>query len=387
MTTVQLGTITMPEIRVLGAAVNSIDVNEREGEALHLLVRPGGRTWIVEGSTGQLVFGADDPTVTVEQRTWLPVSERIRRFADCFDSELAQLSLVDGVTVVAECVNVSAAIDLVKTNRSQPQPLDFERTAGVVVPLAEFIGLLWSARNMPSGGMGDVKYPTPSMWMQMHDGMLGLHVDWSDFLPSRSTYRMITTRYEGSATVAIPHNTLENFLRQVRAFDDTDDELLVTISVGTTWHDGTEREVLALEADGWQIALWLVDPLKERWSTDVEKAFDDAGLQVLESDESEWLVAQPTHNVRVKVHHGSPDVARVTALLVTDVEENLELLRELGALNAASSGVRYWLEDGVVRAAADVPCTALNTLAGAVREVSKCAAAYTPMLAMLGATG
>jgi hypothetical protein len=47
--------------------------------------------------------------------------------------------------------------------------------------------------------------------------------------------------------------------------------------------------------------------------------------------------------------------------------------------------VRYWLEDGVVRAATDVPCTALNTLGGVVREVSRCAANYTPMLAALGA--
>jgi hypothetical protein len=73
--------------------------------------------------------------------------------------------------------------------------------------------------------------------------------------------------------------------------------------------------------------------------------------------------------------------------LVTHVEETIELLRELGALNAASSGVRYWLEDGVVRAATDVPCTALNTLGGVVREVSRCAANYTPMLAALGAIG
>jgi hypothetical protein len=294
---------------------------------------------------------------------------------------------VDTVTVVATSGNVSAAIDLVHTDRPQPQPLELQRTAGVVVPLADFMGLLWSARNMPSGGMGDVKYPTPSMWMQLGNGTLGLHVDWSDFLPSRSTYRMKVTRHDGTATVAIPHNTLENFLRQVRAYDDTDDELSVSISVGTAWHDGRHCDALALKADGWHIVLWLVDPLKERWAGDVEKALEEAGLEVPEHGDSEWLVAQPVHNVRVKVHHGAPDVARVTALLVTDVEENIELLRELGALNAASSGVRYWLEHGVVRAASDVPCTALATLAGAVREVSKCAAAYTPMLAMLGATG
>ncbi len=387
MNGVALGTISVPEIRVLGAAVNSIDVNEREGEALHLRVYPTGRQWIVESSAGQLVLDVDDPEAQTDDMPWLPVSERIRRFADCFDSDPVQLSLVDDTTVVATAGNVSAAIDLVHPQSPTPEPWELHRSASVVVPLAEFIGLLWSARNMPSGGMGDTKYPAPTMWLQFGAGWLGLHVDWSDFLPSRSTYRMKVTRQDGHTTAAVPHNTLENFLRHVRAYDDTDEELNVTISVGAVHHNGTDRDALCLTADGWRLTLWLVDPLTERWAKDVEKALEDADLKVAQANGDDWLVAIDGPDVRIKLHHGAPDVARVTALLVTHVEETIELLRELGALNAASSGVRYWLEDGVVRSATDVPCTALNTLGGVVREVSRCAANYTPMLAALGAIG
>ncbi len=107
-------------------------------------------------------------------------------------------------------------------------------------------------------------------------------------------------------------------------------------------------------------------------------------MQVLDSDETEWVIAGPASGVRVKLHHGHPDVARVSTVLVGSADESIELLRELGQLNAASNGIRYWLADGTVRAAADVRCTELGSLVAVIRDVSEAAATYAPMIAALG---
>jgi hypothetical protein len=45
--------------------------------------------------------------------------------------------------------------------------------------------------------------------------------------------------------------------------------------------------------------------------------------------------------------------------------------------------VRFWLEHGTVRAAADVRCTELDSLAAVVRDVGAAAAGYAPMIAPL----
>ena len=77
-------------------------------------------------------------------------------------------------------------------------------------------------------------------------------------------------------------------------------------------------------------------------------------------------------------------MAHVAAALVDSVGESIELLRELGQLNAASTGIRYWLESGTVRAAMDVRCTELGSLVATIHQVGEAAAAYSPMLAALG---
>lgn len=372
-------TVTDAELCLLGAAVASIDVDETKGEAMHLRTTPGRRQWIIDADAGQLVLDVDDPDLT-DTVGPLALSERIRRFGDMFDEHTLVLSLVDDRTVVATSGDATAAIDLVVTDEA-PEPWDFRRDASVRVAFRAFLGMLWSARNMPSG-LADGPYPMPPMWMQVGDGWVGLHVDWSDFLPSRSTYRIRTSHHDGEATVAIPHHLVENFLRKVPDVDGSDEPTELTIEVGTVAHDRTDRPAMQIRADRWRLTLWLVQPLLTRWQARVDDELDE--LQVLERGHGSWLIGGFHREVVLQLHHGHPDTVRASAALLGPVEETLDLLRELSALNAASSGVRFWLEDGTVHAATDVPCTALGTLADAVRAVGHAADAYAPMLALLG---
>jgi hypothetical protein len=375
--------ITPDEIRLLNAAMASIDADEVEGEALYLRITEQGRQWIVEAKTGQLVIDVADWSGEPDTHGLLPLSERVRRFADCFSDEKITLSIADDRTIVANAGSVTAAIDLVPQRREEPYPWSMHRSASVIVPMFQFFLTLRAARSLPTG-IGEVNYPMPPLWMQFGDGWLGLHVDWTDFLPSRATYRIATSAQHGHTTTSIPHNPMEAFLQMVPAFDDNENELDLTITVGTVCHEGRDHEAISFEAAEWRLVLWLTHPLAIRWSATVNELLEEAEMQVIDADDIEWVIAGAGAGVRVKLHHGHPDIARVSTVLVGSVDESIEVLRELGQLNAASSGIRFWLEDGLVRAAADVRCTELGSLVTVIRQVDEAAATYAPMIAALG---
>ena len=133
MTERHLTDITPGEILLLNPAMASIDVNEVEGEALYLQTNADGRQWIVEAKAGQLVIDVADPNGEHHADGLVPLSERVRRFAECFTDEKITLSVADDSTIVANAGSVMAAIDLVPQHRPQPSPWSIERSASVVV--------------------------------------------------------------------------------------------------------------------------------------------------------------------------------------------------------------------------------------------------------------
>lgn len=378
-------TIGERELGLLKAAVASLGIDEVEGEALHLDVDETGRRWIVESAEGQMTIHAYDPAPTEGPLEGsFAISERIRRFAECFAGDTLGLTVADGATAVATVGEgpgaVTVAVDLVVGRGEHPEPWILLPSATAVVPARELVSMLIAIRTMPQG-LQVPEYPMPPMWMQIGDGSLGLHVDWSDFLPSRGTYRIAASATEGSTTVAIPHGALEALLRHtVFELDDTDD---LTIRVGAVL-DGTEyRDAIGMSGEDWNLVLWAVQPLELRWGTKVTQLLTDDGLHVLDRDDAEWVVSTGRSEARVVLHHGHPDIARVSALLLEGAEDHLDLLRELNQLNAASTGVRFWFEHGSVHAAADVRCTELGSLATVVRHVGDTAADLAPVLATL----
>ncbi len=122
-------------------------------------------------------------------------------------------------------------------------------------------------------------------------------------------------------TTSIPHQLIVLFLQMVPPFDDDGDELDLTITVGSVRHDNRNREAIVFEAAEWRLVLWLTHPLAARWSTTVNELLANADLKVIDADDIEWIIAGAGTGVRVKPHHGHPDVARVSAALVDSVGE------------------------------------------------------------------
>jgi hypothetical protein len=219
------------------------------------------------------------------------------------------------------------------------------------------------------------------------DGWLGLHVDWSDFVPSRATYRLDVNGREGFTTASIPHRFMDEFLSLAPLLDDDGNELELTISVGVLEQGDRTREAVQLSCGGWELTLWLLHPLGSRWGVKVAEALedvaelDDHSVECTDGDLAEWRVRAPDVDVWVKLHAGHPDLVRVSAAVLTHAEESIELLRELLQLNTAAVGIRYSFDEGVVRVLSDVRCSELASLSAVVREVATAARTYRPMLA------
>lgn len=378
-----LATMTTADHALLRAAADAVDLDEAAGEAMHLLLSPGRCSWVVQSRSVELVLDRTDSAVTGDV-PWVPVSDRVGHFVAVHDDDVT-LRLVDGITVTAECDDSLAAVDLVRT-AEPPTPWGFEPTATVTVDTARFVALLWSARFMP-GGIEDDRYPTPPMWLCLGADEVGLHVDWTDFVPSRSTYRLRARHGHGVERIAIPHSPLETVLRAVHCVDEDREPLDLVIESGMADIDGDAVPAVRLSGPGWRCTVRAVDPLRARWSAKVREQLDtleDDDTDVLEQTPTTWLVDTATTEVHVRLHGGHPDLVRVSACLVTDVPATLDLLRELSELNAASEGVRFWWEDHAVHVADDVRCTVLGGLPDAVREVCAAATQYAPILTALG---
>lgn len=394
-------TVVSPEEQFLvGAGCAVLLHDEADGDAVHLRADRKGRHWVIGSGNGQLTIDWPDPN----RRTWpdltLAISDRLRRFTACCDHREVELTLPEARTVMARVGSMSAAIDLVADAEPLGEPLTLsEVTAVARMPLQSFTTLLTSARIMPSG-IDENAHAMPPMWMRIGGSALALHVDWTEFGPGRATYRLDLPTDDGigvcagELTVPIPHGSLEMFLHHLAPLWQHDSDYEVELNVGTLRRSGDDSgdrgdsaatKALELVGDGWRLVLVLPDPLAARWSARVEQVLDDADLPVLDRSRHEWVVGVGgAAEVRVKLHYGRPDVARVSATAVNFVDESLELLRELSSLNAAAVGVRYWFEEGAVHVAVDVPCTELGGLPIAVGHIAAARHDYGPLLAALG---
>lgn len=377
----RLANIESAELQLLRAAIAAVRPKETHGELLRLRPRDGHREWWIEGQYGRAIIRiADSESKDVPR--WFTACERLLRFAEAFgDRGPVAISVVDGHTMMAEVDGVSAAIDSTQTDADGPDSFLFQLTAECTVSLHDFTMALWSARSMPLGIEED-SYPCPTMWLRVGSNWAGLHVDWSDFVHSRSTYRIEAKKGSGDHTVSLPHGLVDSFLGPLPFDDQMGEPAELNLAVGTvSLPGGRTREALRIEHEGIDWYAWLTDPLELRWATKVEEELERAGVDVRDHHGTEWHCAHEGTHVRVRLHSGNPDIVRVSATLLTGVSESLELLRELSHLNAAATGVRYWLQDDTVRIAYDVKCVSLAGLGAAVEDVATAAATYAPVLA------
>ena len=129
-----IATMAPADTQLLDAAVAALDVDETAGEALFLRTDRSGRHWLVEGGAGQVTIDLPGGTARQYVRDWLPVSERVRRFAVASPADSIKLSLVEDCTVLADDSVVSAAVDLVHTSSD-------ERTSSASTrPAASMVG-------------------------------------------------------------------------------------------------------------------------------------------------------------------------------------------------------------------------------------------------------
>lgn len=373
-----LFTLTYGEIAQLSALDVISHCREVFGECLWLHLEPHQRTWVLDTAFGRSVVHIEDTHSPEVCDQWLPVSARVLHFAEtCEDSVTLALA---GDAIVATSANRSAVIDLLRPNDTPPEPRPYTDVASAVIEREAFSANMFSARWMPRGA-AELEAPVPPMWLQLADGAVALHIDWTDQVGGRSTYRIGTPVTGEPVTVSILHHIVAQWASTVRTWSD--DDSTMTIAVRDVEYYGSPRRALWLSAADSSLLLWILNPLLVRWEDQIDTLLGDAFKEV-DQDETTWRVVCDGVGVRIVLHAGHPDVARVSATVLQHVDPTLDLLTELNALNAAATGTRLWIEDSAVRAAADVRCTEIEGLVAAVRDVAGSAARYKPLLAALG---
>ena len=409
-------------------ATKAIDLQETNGDAIHLVVRDGRRYWLARTAFGEVSASVDQDVSLIDNSSTeqgaavdgdagvhLPLSDRITWFLNSIDEDEPMIGLADGTTAVISGSHTSAAIDLVPWKGEAPQPLEITLEASATLPLTRFAKTLAAARLMPSG-LEEFRYPTPPMWLRIADRSVVLSVDWRDFAPTGSVYSIDADVVEGSALVAIDHSRIDRFLRgldsilpiesESESMPGMSPEVMIAVghapagsdlagsgSVGSgstesgstgsgSAGSGVSRPMLVIGTDEWRLVLPVVDVLAERWATQVNDQL--RSFAATEVTSTSWVVDLEQCVVEVGLHHGHPDQVRVTTCLATGVTDSEDLLRELSTLNAASTGERLWCAEGCLWAAMDLPCTRIDDLRAAVTQISTVAQKYAPLLAALG---
>lgn len=365
--------VTATELAWLDAAT-ALNPDEASGDAIHIRLRSGYRDWLVETRYGQFHACVVDHDLKPPAQIDLALSDRLRWFREPDDD--LWLGVADDTTAILFDEHTSVAIDLVTTNRTAPTTWTFHTFASADMPFHRFASTIRAARGLPTG-VDPTTYPSPPMWLQINPAGVGLHVDWRDFLPSRSTLRMAADAVHGEATAALPHTIAQHFVSELSTVVDGESSLMVGIGDVET-ADGLRRAVI-LQCPEWTLVLWAIEVLAKRWGATVEEQLQS--FTIVDQEPDEWLMTVDGQAVRVQLHVGHPDTARISTSLGTGFKESLDLLRELGALNAASTGVRFWFDNATLWAATDVECTRLEQLGDAVRAVAKAGHDYGPLIA------
>lgn len=377
-----LFTLTDAETDQLVSIDRTASGREVLGECLWLHISRHQRRWILENDQGRFVLTVRADHDEALCGRWYPLSPRLLHFAQSCPDDVT-LSIA-GTSVIAEAEGRSAVIDMVEPTDGIPDDWHVIDVASAEVDREAFSATMYAARFMPRGG-DDVEAPTPPMWLQLADGAVALHVDWADWVRGASTYRITTPVTGEPVTVSIHLGIVGQWATLVSVWPE-ESGTTMTIAVRDVIDGGERRRALHMSAADAEMWLWITDPLVERWGMHVTRTLLMGDVDIVSNDGRRWQVTVDGIGVDVVLHGGRPDVARVTATIVRNVEHSLDLLAELNAINAATTGVRVWVDEGVVRAAHDVRCTELEGLCATVLDVARAAARYRPLLAPLGAT-
>ena len=375
------------EVKALSAALVAFPRDEVKGNNVHLRVDDNRRMWIIESHLGRFVYVVDEANEFTTPG-WLQVSDRLVRFAETADASESfavglELVMVDDVpsAFVVSAGSMSAVIDAPEPDDRLPADYVWATDASSTVGGRSFTQLLNAARTMPSGADRE-EWLSPPMWLKVGDGQVALHVDWSDVLPSRSTYRVQADDVEGETTVSIPHALVSAFLMAMYLDEEP---LALSVLCTVDEDDNDVRQALQLTNGEWFLDAFAANPLVDRWDGRISDMVAASPYRILCRGVTEWLLDVHPTEVTVTLHHGHPDIARVSAVVVSAVEATQELLVELNALNVANTGVRLFHADDTVRAVADVRLSEFDALRDSIPEVARQSLHYGDLLAAFGA--
>lgn len=271
-----------------------------------------------------------------------------------------------------------AVVDLVAGPSGLPDVDDITarrlsaESVSVQVSRSSLYDLVRMGRRAPLGAVSDDDGPAPLFWMEVEPGELALSVDWEEFGEWRLS---IPCRADGPSRVPVGPLFLAEYLE----CHEGDEELTLLLPAD-------RRTYLVMQNGPWSGFLLPVDRTAEAHRSELEEQLQRIGLGPLVRDhDGDYAFRFGTSDLRVRLVEDEPPRVRIFSVVLSDVEESHDLLRELNSINASPYFARAFLtgDQVVVGWELIAPTIDDEELRLTCEEVVRLAAGTGPFLASL----
>ena len=343
--------IPQEEWRTLALVARAIDATEA-GPAARL----SRSSAFVEGTGLWYLRGADDVIVTVLDECECGetfdagVALQLMRYAGvrALGDDTCDLVLSDdgfqrsetssGANVVVD----SPQAPYVPVLSTGPHP------ASAVVRAADLEDAIWGALQPVISEVPGQPPPVVTIGIE-EDGSVGVACDWRPFGYPKATFRVLSSRANGSSTVACPLLSVHRLLVWC-AEDDAD----ILIEIGPEW---VSFDVISER--GW--TAWCPTRVSQaRWADRVATTLEASGHYWGWIDDQvigDCGATGEEPEVRIAFIESVPELVRLTLVHQGAPDRDGRLLREVNGLNARKTEVRFWEDGGCLVASYDLPCT------------------------------
>lgn len=295
------------------------------------------------------------------------------RIADDEDAEAVTMLIPSGSElVIVQGATTETVIDLHKEAHPIRDRPDRPSGARATINAGRFSDLLARARITPVGGSSEL---LPDPVFTVIDGAISIHADWSIRNGRRTTYRSEATTTD-QAQCLLPLGPISETVRGI----DRDVDVEIDLPA-----DPFEK-IIIREPGAWSTYPYRPSDAR-RFNDDVVVVLIELvgeGFECVEYGSFRLDVDDREFTIQLL---DAPDPVVRVATVVCDGFGGLfgvdELLEQLNATNAGIVGGRLWLDDGVVRAAIDLPAAALGSIAWAVQKLCTQLAGFDVFLGAL----
>jgi hypothetical protein len=349
-------TVELEELLSVCAILGAIPPSETEGEGVWVRSVNGTRVWSASTNGTLWEVQGESVGVPIEARC-LPgrLVWEARILAHTSENHEVTISIPDDIVCLVTSDVGSAVLDLPRETEIQTYPMYVADQASAKTTVGALYDLIYRARMIPAGPSND-DFPDARLFID--ELGISIYVDWSICNGSRTTCR-IPAEVTGTTDRLVHMGVIFGVIR------DLDRDLEITIRVPVQ-----AGIPLLVEGEEFRVAVACTATGALRHHEQVQATLLAMnGFRTRTVDTGKFFVASSSRDFAVELIDRPIETLSVHTEVCRDVPLSLELLTQLNETNSSLIGSRMWVIDDVVWAGLELPVSAIDDLAQAIRAL------------------